>query len=64
MVYTQILIPPCKGKDCTKMDTFRYVYKVDSPLAKEGNLDEEITYRVESGWNDWRKRSRSTGTTQ
>ena len=28
-----------------------------SPLAEDGELDAEVTHRVQSGWNNWKRLS-------
>ena len=37
-----------------KVDEFKYL---GSTVAKDGNLDAEITRRIQAGWNNWKKMS-------
>ena len=41
-----------QGETVKRMKTFAYL---GSTLAKDGELDAEVTHRVESGWMDWKR---------
>jgi hypothetical protein len=38
----------------TKKDTFHYLR---SMLQKNGNIDEDVSYRIKAGWLKWRQAS-------
>jgi hypothetical protein len=37
-----------------KKDTFRYL---ESMLQKDGDIDEDVSYRIKAGWIQWRQAS-------
>ena len=39
-----------QGETVKRLKTFTYL---GSTLAKDGELDAEVTHRVQSGWNNW-----------
>ena len=41
-----------QGETVKRVKTFRYP---ESTLMEDGELDAEITHKVQSGWNNWKK---------
>jgi hypothetical protein len=43
------------GQVVPKKDIFRYL---GSMLQRDGNIDEDVSYRIKAGWMKWRQASR------
>ena len=41
-----------QGENLERVNTFKYL---GVTLAENGDLDEEITHRIQSGWKNWKR---------
>ena len=46
---------PIQGENLERVNTFKYL---GATLAENGDLDAEMTHRIQSGWKNWKRISR------